>query len=171
MNPADILCPDSGATYLPSLLRLFYRWAFRALSVGGISVLTALPVRAECDWPPLNAIEKQDTQTIIVRGVLFTSGFRSWHVPQYHLGEFRCETSISVRERSWSFVFNAPKDGQSRWLLEEPGVAGTPGGSATFAPLADVKPLSPLTTELPPLAPAARWNSALQELPPLPELP
>ena len=113
--------------------------------------------RAADKWPPLNAIEERQTNPVQVGNTTFTTGYYSYHVPEYSVPSLHYSKSINWGPREW-------------WVIV--GLGGDePIGPRAGSSQPDVPQSTPITNSLPPVAPLPQSFSALPDVSALPAVP
>jgi hypothetical protein len=151
------------------------------------AAVSPAPSSADCDWPPLEAVEQRESHPVQVGDYVFTTGFYSYWVASYRINALRCQDSINTGPRQWSAIIGlGGEEPIGPRTSPSPNTSSAPSGPTTLSeytarpqsllpPLPALPSLPVVPRELPPLPsvtplPSPPSLKALP-LPPLPPLP
>jgi hypothetical protein len=151
---------------------VFFRMAVFILFI--TTVARTAPARADCDWPPLNAVEQRESYPVRVSDYVFTTGYYSYWVAAYRISALHCAESINWGPRQWSAIIGlggdepiGPRSAASDSSAAAPAPSGHTASGRAARPEYAARPQSPL----PPLPALPSLPVVPRGLPPLAALP
>lgn len=154
-----------------------FRFLVSGLIVSMLGRGTSQAASTDCKWPPLNAVERRQTNPVRVGDEIFTTGFYSYWVNAYHIDNLHCVKSINWGPREWAVAIglggNEPI-GPHRISSGAPANNIEPGNRHATGRAA-INATSGALTPMPSLAPLPSLPQAttakLSDLAPLPPAP